>query len=143
MLWISFLPCQHKERPHIFYILRDKRPSENCTLLWISNVLPQPLVEKVSVSYIKSQTWQFPFPHNSDLPVILTLGNTNLTKWSFRLSPLQNSKEKYPGKLSYVPCLVLEEYIILVKYFWHFEKPDNMCIKCQSILIGFWFHRFE
>ena len=29
------------------------------------------------------------------------------------------------GKLSDVPCLVLEEYVILVKYFIHFEKPDN------------------
>ena len=29
MLWISFLLYQHKELPHIFYILRHKRPSES------------------------------------------------------------------------------------------------------------------
>ena len=32
------------------------------------------------VSHIKSQTWQFPFPYDSDLPVISTFGNFAVTK---------------------------------------------------------------
>ena len=33
---------------------------------------------------------------------------------------------EYPGKLPYIPYLVLEEeYVILVKRSLHFEKPDN------------------
>ena len=35
-------------------------------------------------------------------------------------------QQEYLGKPSDVPCLVLEEYVILVKYFLQFEKPVNM-----------------
>ena len=46
-------------------------------------------------------------------------------------------QQEYPGKLSYVSCLVLEEYVILVKCFLNFENRIIDDIKCQFILIGF------
>ena len=34
-------------------------------------------------------------------------------------------QQEYPEKRSYVPGLVLEEYVILVKCFLRFEKPAS------------------
>ena len=34
-------------------------------------------------------------------------------------------QQEYPGNFPYVLDLVLDEYVILVKCFLHFEKPDN------------------
>ena len=38
------------------------------------------LGNKVTVLHTKLKTWQFAFPHDSDLPVISTFDNFSLTK---------------------------------------------------------------
>ena len=40
-------------------------------------------------------------------------------------------QQEYPGKLSYISCLVLEEYVILVKCFLNFENRIIGGIKCR------------
>ena len=52
---------------------------------------------KVSVFTINWQTWQFLFSHGSLPKVLLRIGSEALTKWSFKLFPLQNPTIKKLG----------------------------------------------
>ena len=89
--------------------------------LWILNASPQGLVEKLSMSHTKSQTWQFLFSHESDLPVISTFGLFALTKWTFRLLSVWN------------PTTGISWKTFLYSWF----GVERICNKCKTFY-AFW-----
>ena len=90
---------------------------------------------------INWQTWQGFFPHGSLPKMLLRIGSEALTKWTFKLFPLQNSTIRTLGNtfwysLSGASRICNSSKIVLV--FWN----TGIVILNVSLFSSWWLHSF-